>query len=228
VNAACAVRERDPFLPDRSEAYMAVLVDDLVTKGTLEPYRMFTSRAEYRLLLREDNADLRLAAHGHRLGLVSSERLAAVDARRALIEGEMARLKTRRVDGLTLFQLLCRPETSYADLRALDGDAVTDVLVGRQIEVAAKYDGYVRRMLAEVERFRKMEERRIPAGLDYHAVPGLSTEVRERLSAVRPESLGQASRVPGVTPAALSVLAVWCHRTQAMDAAAASAHVGSS
>jgi len=141
----------------------------------------------------------------------------------------VARLKTRRVDGLTLFQLLCRPETSYADLRALDGDTVADVLVGRQIEVAAKYDGYVRRMLAEVARFRKMEERRIPIALDYRAVPGLSTEVRERLSAVRPESLGQASRVPGVTPAALSVLAVWCHRTQAMEAAGASSgHAGAS
>ncbi len=219
ANAACAVRERDPFLPDRSEAYMAVLVDDLVTKGTLEPYRMFTSRAEYRLLLREDNADLRLGGHGHRLGLVSSERLAAIEARRALIDREVARLKTRRVDGLTLFQRLCRPETSYADLRALDVDTVTDALVGRQIEVAAKYDGYVRRMLAEVERFRKMEERRIPTALDYRAVPGLSTEIRERLGAVRPESLGQASRVPGVTPAALSVLAVWCHRTHAMESA---------
>ena len=219
ANAACAVRERDPFLPDRSEAYMAVLVDDLVTKGTLEPYRMFTSRAEYRLLLREDNADLRLGVHGHRLGLVSSERLAAIEARRALIDREVARLKTRRVDGLTLFQRLCRPETSYADLRALDVDTVSDALVGRQIEVAAKYDGYVRRMLAEVERFRKMEERRIPTALDYRAVPGLSTEIRERLGAVRPESLGQASRVPGVTPAALSVLAVWCHRTHAMESA---------
>jgi tRNA uridine 5-carboxymethylaminomethyl modification enzyme len=219
ANAACAVRERDPFLPDRSEAYMAVLVDDLVTKGTLEPYRMFTSRAEYRLLLREDNADLRLGAYGHRLGLVPSERLAAIEARRALIDREVARLKARRVDGLTLFQRLCRPDTSYADLRALDVDTVSDALVGRQIEVAAKYDGYVRRMLAEVEQFRKMEERRIPAALDYHAVPGLSTEIRERLSAVRPQSLGQASRVPGVTPAALSVLAVWCHRTHAMESA---------
>jgi len=216
ANAACAVQGRDPFLPDRSEAYMAVLVDDLVTKGTLEPYRMFTSRAEYRLLLREDNADLRLGARGHRLGLVSSARLDAIEARRTLIEREVARLKSRRVDGLTLFQRLCRPETTYADLRTLDADTVDDPLVARQIEVAVKYDGYVRRMLIEVDRFRKMEERAIPPVLDYHAVPGLSTEVRERLSAVRPRSLGQASRVPGVTPAALSILAVWCHRTHAM------------
>jgi tRNA uridine 5-carboxymethylaminomethyl modification enzyme len=223
ANAACAVRERDPFLPDRSEAYMAVLVDDLVTKGTLEPYRMFTSRAEYRLLLREDNADLRLGGWGHRLGLVSRARLATVEARRALIEGEVERLKTRRVDGVTLFQRLCRPETTYADLPGLAGEAVTDPLVARQIEVAAKYDGYVRRMLADVERFRRMEERVIPPGLDYHVVPGLSTEIRERLSAVRPRSLGQASRVPGVTPAAMSVLAVWCHRAHAVGAAPESA-----
>jgi tRNA uridine 5-carboxymethylaminomethyl modification enzyme len=221
ANAACALRERDPFGPDRSEAYMGVLVDDLVTQGTLEPYRMFTSRAEYRLLLREDNADLRLGAWGHRLGLVSDERLAAVEARRALIDREVDRLRARRVEGVTLFQRLCRPETTYADLVAIDRDAVRDPLVARQVEVAAKYDGYVRRMRTEVERFRKMEERAIPPALDYRAVPGLSTEIRERLSAVRPRSLGQASRVPGVTPAAISVLAVWCHRAHAIRAGAA-------
>jgi tRNA uridine 5-carboxymethylaminomethyl modification enzyme len=212
VNAACAVLGRDPFLPDRSEAYMAVLVDDLVTRGTLEPYRMFTSRAEYRLLLREDNAEFRLARYGHRLGLVSHERLAAIETRRARVEAEIDRLKSRRVDGVPLFQLLCRPETTYADVARRDGVAVDDPRIARQIEVAAKYDGYIRRMLEEVARFKRMEERAIPAGLDYHAVPGLSTEVRERLSAVCPRSLGQASRIPGVTPAALSILAVWCHR----------------
>jgi tRNA uridine 5-carboxymethylaminomethyl modification enzyme len=150
-------------------------------------------------------------------------RLAAIEARRALIDREVDRLKRRRLDGITLFQRLCRPETTYADLLGLDGEAVTDPRVARQIEVAAKYDGYVRRMLVEVERFRKMEERVIPAALDYHAVPGLSTEIRERLSAVRPRSLGQASRVPGVTPAAMSVLAVWCHRAHAVGAAPGSA-----
>src|SRR5205085_6213110 len=118
INAACAVRARVPFLPDRSECYLAVLVDDLVTRGTVEPYRMFTSRAEYRLLLREDNADLRLAAHGHRLGLVSAERLAAVEARAACIDAEIERLRTRRRDGAPLFQLLSRPETTYAALAA--------------------------------------------------------------------------------------------------------------
>jgi tRNA uridine 5-carboxymethylaminomethyl modification enzyme len=212
VNAACAVRGGPPFLPDRSEAYMAVLVDDLVTKGTLEPYRMFTSRAEYRLLLREDNAEFRLAPGGHRLGLVSDERLAAIEARRARIDAEIGRLKSRRVEGIPLFQLLCRPETTYADVARLGGATVHDPRLAGQIEVAAKYDGYIRRMLDEVARFRRMEARAIPPALDYHAVPGLSTEIRERLASVRPRSLGQASRIPGVTPAAVSILAVWCHR----------------
>jgi tRNA uridine 5-carboxymethylaminomethyl modification enzyme len=212
INAACAVFDRDPFLPDRSEAYMAVLVDDLVTKGTVEPYRMFTSRAEYRLLLREDNAEFRLAGHGHRLGLVTAQRLEAIELRRARVEAEIGRLKGCRVEGQPLFQRLCRPGATYAEVTACDRQAVDDPRVARQVEVAAKYDGYIHRMLDEVARFKRMEERAIPAALDYHMVPGLSTEIRERLTAVRPRSLGQASRIPGVTPAAISILTVWCHR----------------
>ena len=214
INAACAARDREPFLPDRSEAYMAVLVDDLVTKGTLEPYRMFTSRAEYRLLLREDNADLRLVPRGHRLGLVSRARLEAVEARRARTTEELARLRTARVAGVPLLQLLRRPDVTYADLGRLDPATRVDDEVARQVEVAAKYEGYIRRMLDEIERFKREETRLIPAELDYATVPGLSTEIRERLARARPRSLGQASRVPGVTPAAVAIVAVWCHRLE--------------
>ena len=219
ANAASAVLGREPFLPDRSECYMAVLVDDLVTKGALEPYRMFTSRAEYRLLLREDNADLRLTPAGHRLGLVSRERYDAVERRRAETAAEIRRLEGTRVGGTPLLQLLRRPEVTYADLQRLDPGAIRDVAVARQVEVSAKYEGYIRRMLDDVARFRRLEQRLIPDGLDYRTVPGLSTEIRERLAEVRPRSLGQASRIPGVTPAAISILTIWCHRGRIAEAA---------
>jgi tRNA uridine 5-carboxymethylaminomethyl modification enzyme len=212
VNAALAVTNQTPFLPDRSECYLAVLVDDLVTRGTTEPYRMFTSRAEYRLLLREDNADLRLVGHGHRLGLVSAERRDLVETRGARIERETQRLRTCRRDGVSLFQMLSRPGSTYAGLLENDPEAILDEDLVRQVEVTVKYEGYIRRMRREVEQFKASENLTIPDALDYAAIPGLSTEIRQRLATVRPRSLGQAARIPGVTPAAVALLSVWCRR----------------
>jgi tRNA uridine 5-carboxymethylaminomethyl modification enzyme len=220
INAACAVREAEAFLPDRSECYMAVLVDDLVTRGTLEPYRMFTSRAEYRLLLREDNADTRLVGHGRRLGLVDDARCAAVERRQAACEAALTRLSRTHERGVSLLQRLRRQGASYAEIARHDPEPLAEPVLVRDVEIAARYDGYVRRMLGDVARFKAEEGRRIPEALDYATVPGLSTEIRERLAAVRPRSLGQASRIPGVTPAALSILAVWCHRLARVPVAA--------
>jgi tRNA uridine 5-carboxymethylaminomethyl modification enzyme len=240
ANAACGVRGLAPFLPDRSEALMAVMVDDLVTRGTLEPYRMFTSRAEYRLLLREDNAEFRLSEHGSRLGLVGTQRAEVIEARRRQVEHETRRLAVCRVtpsaavnailaergttpiaEATPVLHLLRRPELTYADLVPLAPDlgVSADPLVSRQVEVSVKYQGYIDRMLDDVAKFRQAEERLLPEGIDYGAVPGLSTEIKERLSQVRPRSLGQAARIPGVTPAAVSILRVWVHRRHPTPAA---------
>jgi tRNA uridine 5-carboxymethylaminomethyl modification enzyme len=196
---------------------------------------MFTSRAEYRLLLREDNADLRLAKHGQRLGLVSDARFEEVETRRERVKEEIDRLAAFRVSpgetvngmlverGATpivettpLLQLLRRPELSYADLaRLMPDDAPLDHVVAKQVEVSVKYEGYVARMLEDVARFRQAEAWVLPQDLDYTVIPGLSSEIKERLTSIRPRSLGQASRVPGVTRAAVSILSVWCHGRRA-------------
>ncbi|HHV61172.1 MAG TPA: tRNA uridine-5-carboxymethylaminomethyl(34) synthesis enzyme MnmG [Firmicutes bacterium] len=213
INAALFVKGLEPLILDRSEAYIGVLIDDLVTKGTEEPYRMMTSRAEYRLLLRQDNADLRLTERGYRLGLISQERYDEFCRRRDAIRDEIRRLESTSgpVAGTTLADLLRRPGFSYADLKSIDEgwspELPADVIA--EIEIELKYAGYIKKEREQVERFRRLERRRIPEELDYSALTGLSAEAREKLSKIRPLSLGQASRISGVSPADVSVLMIY-------------------
>ncbi len=237
INAARRVRGDAPWVPTRSEAYLGVLIDDLITRGATEPYRMFTSRAEHRLLLREDNADLRLTPVGRDMGLVDDERWSWFEAKREATEQEIARLSNARFRGVTAFDWLRRPEVSYGDLNRLAvefaGDAAEGFLQGDpmpalaarddrlseavrlQIEVRAKYSGYIERQQDEIDRQRKHEELPLPADLDYANVAGLSNEVRQKLAAAKPDTLGQASRLPGITPAAVSVLLIHLKRRSA-------------
>ncbi|MBF0255242.1 MAG: tRNA uridine-5-carboxymethylaminomethyl(34) synthesis enzyme MnmG [Gammaproteobacteria bacterium] len=229
ANAALQVQGREPWCPRRDEAYLGVMVDDLITRGTSEPYRMFTSRAEYRLLLREDNADLRLTESGRNLGLVDDARWQAFSRKREAIEQERQRLQEILIrpgslapeQELELFgsalskearvlELLTRPPVTYARLMQLPGlgPGVSDPSVAEQVEIQTKYAGYINRQSLEIERQRNNENIALPLELDYAEVRGLSTEVREKLQKVRPQSLGQASRIPGVTPAAISLLMI--------------------
>lgn len=228
INAALRVRGEEPVVLDRSEAYIGVMIDDLVTLGTREPYRMFTSRAEYRLLLREDNADLRLREVGHRVGLVAEGEYRQFLEKRERISTELSRLKGARLlpseadpaflaefgmtnlqNALTHEQLLRRPDLTYEELCRIDPMAAqVPPAVREQVEIQIKYQGYIERQLDQVERARKVEGTAIPADFDYTAIPGLSAEVREKLTKFRPDTLGQASRIQGVTPAAVGILAL--------------------
>ena len=229
VNAALALKGEPPLLLKRSESYIGTLIDDLVTKGTEEPYRMMTSRSEYRLLLRQDNADQRLCAIGHRIGLVSAERLRAVEEKYAAVEREVKRLTHTGVagsdalnallvqrgtapvaDGARLIDLLRRPQVSYDDLRPFDPGAPTlDKAVREQVEITVKYEGYIRRQQRQVEEFEQLEKHALPDDMDYSDIQGLRLEAREKLSAVRPLNLGQASRISGVSPADIGALMIW-------------------
>ncbi len=228
INAGCKIQGRPFFLLDRSQAYLAVMVDDLVTRGTSEPYRMFTSRAEYRLILREDNADFRLMRIGHELGLVSADTLKEMRERKRAVAQEIERVRrtvikplpqvndfleskgsTTIANGLHLDQLVKRAEMGYDAVAELAPNPQTvDPRVARQVEIEIKYEGYIKRQMTEIERFRHLEQIRLPEDFDYQGVHGLSNELKEKLSAVRPASLGQASRISGITPAAISVLMI--------------------
>lgn len=228
INAALKMKGKEPFILERSEAYIGVLIDDLVTKGTKEPYRMFTSRAEYRLLLMHDNADLRLMEKGYRLGLIPPEQYRRLQEKKFQIEEEIQRLRKTRLypnketnstleelglegisSEITIDKILKRPGVDYMKISPLmDGHRLHPQEVIREVETQVKYEGYIARQQQEVERFKKLEERRIPPDLDYDCIAGLSREVRAKLKEIRPLSLGQASRIPGITPAALSILLV--------------------
>jgi tRNA uridine 5-carboxymethylaminomethyl modification enzyme len=211
VNAVLAQREEEPLVLGRDEAYIGVLIDDLVTLSPREPYRMFTSRAEYRLLLRQDNADRRLMPVGRRLGLIDDGTWAELEGKERSIEATLASLESRQVAGASLLKRLRRPGTTFADVAALDPDLAERQLssaVTEQVEIEVKYEGYIRRQRADVERMRSLEERRLPEGIDYGALDGLRGEAREKLAAVRPVSLGQAGRIAGVSPADLAALMI--------------------
>ena len=232
INAALHVLKRQELVLDRSQAYIGVLIDDLVTKENHEPYRMMTSRAEYRLLLRQDNADLRLTAIGHEIGLISDERYQKLNDKKRQIDEEIKRLQTATIDttpqvqafleqhnstllksGMTLEELLKRPEICYNDLKEIDTkqpelpEAVT-----QQVEISIKYEGYIKRQLQQVEQFKKLEKKKLSLDFDYSQVPNLRKEAIQKLNEYQPASIGQASRISGVSPADISVLLVYLNR----------------
>ena len=242
ANAALQVQEKEPWSPSREEAYIGVMIDDLITRGTQEPYRMFTSRAEYRLILREDNADMRLTETGYKLGLVDEQRWQAFSKKQQQVDNEIKRLQTSRIgpDAISeqeavrvlgkplnkdtsLYDMLRRPEVSYDLLTSLDiaGEKLTDPVAAEQVEIQTKYAGYIKRQLEEIEKHKRYENKPIPQDFDYMKISSLSSEVREKLHKNQPQTIGQASRIPGVTPAAISLLLVFLktHKSAAKKAA---------
>jgi tRNA uridine 5-carboxymethylaminomethyl modification enzyme len=213
INAARRIQDRSPLVLTRADSYIGVLIDDLVTKGADEPYRMFTSRAEYRLQLRQDNADLRLLPITRELGLVSDHRWAAFEAKRSQISQEIARLGKIHLAGVSAADYLRRPEVDYGQLPCANHSLSPEVT--EQVEIQLKYEGYITRDLEQIQKSRKLEAKQIPATIDYTRIAALSFESRQKLQRFRPDSIGQASRIPGVTPADIAVLLVWLKKAGA-------------
>ena len=246
ANAALKIRGHKPLLLDRASSYIGTLVDDLVTKGCSDPYRMMTSRSEYRLLLRQDNAEERLTPLGREAGLIDDTRWAHFTARREAKQTELGRLHGRTVapdetlnallvsrgttplnTGIRLDELLKRPQITYDCLAPVDPERPgLPPLIAEQVEVELKYEGYLRRQQAAVEEMRRLESRLLPEGMDYAAITGLRMEAREKLNRVRPRSIGQASRISGVSPADVSVLIIWLCQNQAASSSAVPAEEG--
>ena len=237
INAALKVQGKDPLVLDRASSYIGTLIDDLVTKGAEEPYRMMTSRSEYRLILRQDNADIRLTPIGYRLGLISEERYQRFIRKQEQVKEELSRVMKTVISpspalteilvsretsdvttGIRLIELLKRPQLSYADLAPIDVDRPElDAAVFEQVEIAVKYDGYIKKQLAAVENMRKLENKQLPDDLDYAEITGLRLEAREKLNAIRPLNIGQASRISGVSPADINVLMIYLMKQKGRD-----------
>ncbi|MDF2839533.1 MAG: mnmG, partial [Clostridia bacterium] len=229
INAARKVQNKEPFILDRAEGYIGVLIDDLVTKGTNEPYRMMTSRSEYRLILRQDNCDLRLTQKGYDIGLVSEDRYNHFMEKKKIVEQEIERLKNKRITsteqvveylskyqsaeirgGISLYEFLKRPEISYFTIMEIDNEFVDlGREIGEQVETQIKYEGYIKKQLMQAEQFKKLENKKMPKQIDYYSIKGISLEAQQKLSEIKPDNLGQASRISGVSPADISVLMVY-------------------
>jgi len=210
INAARSVAGASPFVLGRDQAYIGVLIDDLVTKGTTEPYRMFTSRAEYRMLLRQDNADLRLSDLGREIGLLKSDQYARFCEKRNRIRAEIERLEVTRIGTETLAHILKRPEVRYADLPLLDESLSEEIT--QQVEIEIKYEGYIARQASEISRVKNLEDKQFPSEFDFRSVPSLRMEAKDKLARIKPKTIGQASRISGVSPADISILTIWLRK----------------